>query len=427
MNGTRSRPALWPWLTSVVLWGLAAGVGAAPGALPVPLSIDDVFAIAVRDRAEIAAAHARAEAVAERPAVAGALEDPVLSFSIDHYPFDMPGMAPTFGRYDWSFAVEQRVPLSRVRSHRVAAARAGARLATAQAEVTALDVGRGAQRDFLMLLERRRMAEVLAAQRALTQQLVDAAAGRYASGVGSQTDVLRAESELARVDALRSVLDGQLRAAVAMLNTSLGRGTDDPFPRLVEATDRTAPLPLQTLLDQAVARRPELVAGAAETEQAAAELAVMRSMNLPMGMLRMGRASTMAEGPGAMLMVGVSVPLWRDRQRAAVAEASAMRRMADADLEAMRRMVEGEVAATHAELEAARTRTMLLDTEVAPRSRAAAEAALASYAAGQGTLLAVMESARALWEVRAELVMAETALGLARVDLQRAVGTAEVR
>ena len=50
----------------------------------------------------------------------------------------------------------------------------------------------------------------------------------------------------------------------------------------------------------------------------------MRSMYKPMAMVRVGRASTMAEGPGAMLMIGVSVPIWRERLRSGVAEAKAI-------------------------------------------------------------------------------------------------------
>lgn len=57
-----------------------------------------------------------------------------------------------------------------------------------------------------------------------------------------------------------------------------------------------------------------------------------------------------------------------------------------------------------------------------PRAAVAVESALAGYAAGRGTLVAVIESARALWEAQAELVMVETSIGEAWVKLQRAIG-----
>ena len=109
------------------------------------LQLEDAVSIAVRNRSEVTAANARAEALAARPAILGALEDPMISPSIDHYPFDMPkaqdGMGEGGGgqRYDWSISVEQRFSLSGVRGHRREAARADAERAKALAQNTELD------------------------------------------------------------------------------------------------------------------------------------------------------------------------------------------------------------------------------------------------------------------------------------------------
>ena len=65
-------------------------------------------------------------------------------------------------------------------------------------------------------------------------------------------------------------------------------------------------------------------------------------MYAPMAMVRTGPSYTMADGTGWMVMVGVSIPLWRDKLRAGVNEARAMVDMASADLEAMQRMIRGE-------------------------------------------------------------------------------------
>jgi outer membrane protein TolC len=349
----------------------------------------------------------------------------MVSPSIDHYPFDMMAEEGGGRRYDWSVSVEQRFPLSGVRGHRRAAARADAQRAKALAGSTELDVVLEAQRGFFMLDERRRMLRVLDEQMLLSQQLVSVSSSRYASGTGVQADVLRAEVEVARVQAAQQSLAAQIRAAEAMLNTSLGRPALEPIPQLQHVASREEPLPVPAVVDRALMSRPELVAGAAEIDRAVAEVDVMRSMYKPMATVRVGRASTMAEGPGAMIMIGVSVPIWRERLRAGVAEARAMQRMADADLEAMSRMVEGEAMAAREVVNAARAQALMLETEVMPRARAAIEAALASYASGQNSLVSVIESARALWEVQAEQVMAEAALGEAWAQLDRSMGAVQ--
>jgi outer membrane protein TolC len=70
----------------------------------------------------------------------------------------------------------------------------------AQTETVREDVLLDAARAFLMLEERRDTAHILATQRALASDFVSATSGRYGAGTGSQSDVLRAEVELARLD-----------------------------------------------------------------------------------------------------------------------------------------------------------------------------------------------------------------------------------
>jgi outer membrane protein TolC len=275
-----------------------------------------------------------------------------------------------------------------------------------------------------MLDERRRLQHVLDEQLRLAQQLVSVSSSRYASGTGLQADVLRAEVEVARVRSARQSLAAQIRAAEAMLNASLGRSVQDPVPELQHDARHDEPPAVPATLERALRSRPELIAAAAEVDRASAEIEVMRAMYKPMATVRIGRASTMAEGPGAMLMIGVSVPIWRERLRAGVAEARAMERMANADLEGMRTMVEGEAMAARESVSAARTQVLVLESEVLPRALKATDAALAGYASGQGTLVSVIESARALWEVQSEQVMADSALGEAWAKFERSIGGA---
>jgi outer membrane protein TolC len=328
----------------------------------------------------------------------------------------------SFGRYDWSLSVEQRFPLSRVRSQRARVAAAEAVSAEAAVDSMSLDVMLQAQEAFFMLRGRRLMVAVLERQLALARELVAGAAARYAGGGGLQADVLRAEVEAARVTAERRALAAQVAAAEAMLNVSMGREAGASVGEL----DYRLSLPelpaLADLQETAVENRPELRMGAAQIDRAAAEVDVMRSMYRPMAMVRAGRASTMAEGGGAMLMLGVSVPLWRNRLRAGVDEARAMERMARADLLGMQRMIEGEVAAAYAEAQATRALLTALEADVLPRARSAVDAALAAYAAGQGSLVLVVDASRALWEAESDRLMAESAAGGASIRLELAVG-----
>ena len=214
-----------------VLAVLAAWILSAPLAhpqedpLPEPLRLEQVLRIAREHRAEIVASLARTRAAAERPAIVSALEDPMVSPSIDHLPFTLEGV-------DYSVTIEQRFPLSGIRGNRRRAAEAERERVRAEGDRVVLDVELEAVSAFLMLQERRQIAQILTEQRALSEQFVAAAVARYSAATGTQSEVLRSEIEVSRLDgALRSIA-AEVRAAEAMLNTSLGRTAGLPVPAL---------------------------------------------------------------------------------------------------------------------------------------------------------------------------------------------------
>lgn len=181
--------------------------------LPDPLPLQYVVQRASERRAEVAASRARAQAAAQRPAIVSALEDPMISPSIDHLPFMLDGV-------NASLAIEQRFPLSRVLTHRGDSARAEAARWAADSKRVELNVEYDAASAFFMLQERRGMAAVLVEQRGLAGQMVRSATARYASGTGAQADVLRAEMELARLEAFARAATADVGGAEAMLNAA---------------------------------------------------------------------------------------------------------------------------------------------------------------------------------------------------------------
>jgi outer membrane protein, heavy metal efflux system len=365
----------------VVVLGMAlrpAIVSAQVVELPAPLSLADVVRIASDQRDEMRAARARVRAGEARPAIVSALEDPMIMPSLDHLPFMLGGA-------DVSVVIEQRIPLSGIRRHRRSSALAEVERLRAEAQRTGLDVAAEAAAAFLMLQERRRTTALVAEQLTVARDVVTAANARYAAGTGPQADVLRAEVEVARLESVARALVGETAAAEAMLNASLARDVRAPVPELVSG-EVQAIEPAWATVAAAWPTRPEIAAGRAEIARADAEVRVMRDMFRPMATIRTGPAYTMADGRGWMAMVGVSVPIWRNRLRAGVAEAEAMRAMSEADLRAMARMIEGEAACRAACASAGPpVRTPGGDPQrgASSRARMTIEPAVAAYAAGQ--------------------------------------------
>ena len=381
------------------------------------LTLQETVRLAGERRDEIRAARFRIRGAEARPRIVSALADPMLAPAIDHKPFMMSGA-------DISLTLEQQIPLSGIRGHRRAAAEADLARITADANRTTLDVELQAASAFLMLQERRRTAALLVEQIAFARDVVAAANARYANGTTPQSDVLRAELEVSRLEAAAGALASEVRGAEAMLNASLARPVDTVIPPL-ELLVVAGVIPSWVLVQRALASRPELVAGRAEIARADADVLVMRDMYRPMATVRSGVASTMAEGRGWMTMVGISLPIWRTRLRSGVIEAQAMRSMSAADLQAMTRMIEGEAAAAVNQLQAWRDRQVALRGNVLPRARMAIAPVVAGYAAGRLPLVSVIEAVQALWSVQSALISADAEVGLAVVRLGRALGSYE--
>jgi outer membrane protein TolC len=413
LTGLRVALLLTVWATT---WPTAAAAQTTP-VLPSPLSLGDVIRLASERRDEIQAARARIRAGEARPTIVSALEDPMISPSLDHLPFMLGGA-------DVSFTIEQQIPLSGIRGHRRASALADVDRLRAEASRTTLDVGIQAANAFLMVQERRRTEALVSEQLSFARDVVSAANARYASGTAPQSDVLRAEVEVARLNALARALVSEVRGAEAMLNTSLALDVEGSVPALASLAFAQPP-PSWSVIKAALTSRPELIAGRAEIVRAEADVQVMRDMFRPMATIRTGPAYTMAEGRGWMAMVGISLPIWRDKLHAGVAEAQAMRAMSEADLRAMTRMIEGDAAVAINQLQATRDRQAALTADVLPRARMAIEPAVAGYTSGQLPLVSVIEAVQALWLVQADLIAADTELGLAWARLGRAIGSYE--
>jgi len=387
--------------------------------LPSPLKPDAVLKYAAEHRAEITAAKARATAAAEVPKQVRALPDPMVMVSIDHLPVKLDGISA-------SFVVQQEFPLSRVLGARERAATADASAATAQVAATKLDVEYQALAAYLMVVEAQRMIVVLDDQVAVAKQVVAVSQARLSASQGASVDVLRAQLDVVRLEGERTALDADLKAAASMLEAALGRPVKGEPPVCELTLPPADPPSLVELVKKAVVNRPELAAMKASVARASAEVDVMQSMYSPMVFVRAGGAYTMMEGAGFMLMVGVSVPLWREKLSAGVSEAKAMAVMADADVAAMSKMVEGDVGGARQGVIAARTRLTTVRDKVLPLSRSVLSLTIATYAAGQLPLISVLDAVKAVRDARMEEVTAEVKAAGAWARLGRAIGAVKV-
>jgi outer membrane protein TolC len=388
-------------------------------ALPDPLTAPDVITIARKQRKEILAARERARAAWEGSRAEGKLPDPMLMTNLDHLPIPIMGA-------DFSAMWQQEVPLSGELGARVRRAEAVARMRDAEVKTAELEVELSALRAFFMLVEEQAMRAVVAEQLELAQSIEKVVEARLAAGAANPSDAVRAGLDRVRLETELETFDSRTRAADAMLDAALGRRPDSTIRRTELRLREGAPEGAGPVARTAIASRPEVTVMRRKIHAAEEDVEVMRNMRAPMGVFGLGGAYTMAEGPGLMATVGVSLPIWVDKYDSRIDEAKAMVAMERADLAGMLLMVEGEAVAAREQVEAAQIRERSIRTRLLPQATTTFETVLASYASGQVPVVSVLEALAMLRMLQMEHVQSRTALALRWAELGRQVGRSEL-
>lgn len=254
----------------------------------------------------------------------------------------------------------------------------------------------------------------------------------YAAGEGSQSDVLRAGVEVARMEAELEKMAAMRTAAAGRLNAVLDRPGDAPV-----AAPVFDPLPLElpgsdTLRAWAEQYRPMLSAGRTEVEQARTRLRLARreiwpdlAVGVQYGQRRASADDMSSGGTERMgsVMLGFTVPVFaKQRQLRMREEASAMERMAAAELSTMRADVDARIIELVAELDRARTLIGLYRTQVLPQAAATVESALSSYRVGRVDFMTLVDAQMTRNEYEQELAALFAGYGTAAAELEMTIG-----
>lgn len=250
-------------------------VGLASLAQAEPLTFTAALELAERQSPKLAATAAQIDAARSAAIPTGALPDPKVFAGIDNFPVS----GPDAGRLQADFmtmqkiGVMQDVPNADKRRAREAVAAAGVDVAEAQRRVERLAVRREAAIAWLDIYYLQRKEELFAAldrENAILAQTVKA---QIASGRAQAADAVAPQQEAAQIADRRDDLASALTQARSRLRQFVGSAADgalagDPPSLSVDAQHLRGHLHLH----------PELLAFAAETRKAEAEVSEAQSM-----------------------------------------------------------------------------------------------------------------------------------------------------
>lgn len=421
---------------------IICGVAAAFAALAAPLTAqNDTLTLAravalARDASpRLAAARAGVRAAGARIAPAGAWSDPQLQLGLMNRPLS--GMADPMTMNQ--VTVMQMVPVNGMLGLRRRVARADSARVAAGSDGTVLAVERDVRARYWELYHVDQALDVMAHTTAVLRELSSVATAMYAVGSVPQSDVVRSQAALTRMQQEIEEMRLQRVRAAAALNAAMGRPADAPIALTAQHPDTahhaalrplaTAPLPpLAALMQWADSNSPELAAGRAMVTGARAGQALARRMiwpELSLGLSYAQRSPVAGMGGDDMVsaMVGFSVPLFAgSRQLRMREEAGYMREQAESELAAMRLELQSMVLGMREEAETARRLLERVAGTLIPQAVSAYEAALAAYRVGQVDFMTVLDARMELLNYQHDVHRYEAMYGAAVAEVDRLTG-----
>ena len=245
---------------------------------------------------------------------------------------------------------------------------------------------------------------------------------REEEGEGSRFDRLRAEREVAEVDADLALAGIDRRQAQARLAAFFAEGTDpDGLTAAGGLDDYPIPAPAAGRLSEG---RPEYRALGLEAERWGAEERAARRLRLPSaqvtgGLKRSGALGSIATG--FVLGASVSVPLF-NRGQAQAARAAAARARLEAERRTLAARIAAEVHAASAAAAGARELADRYRADSVSRADELVAIATAAYEEGEFGILELLDAHRVSLSAKLRSLELSAAARRAAVELDRAAG-----
>lgn len=230
-------------------------------------------------------------------------------------------------------------------------------------------------------------------------------------------DVLRAQIEQERLTTEIVNLEDSRNPLLAQFKAALGLTHEQPAPPVPQQFESTSlDLTSEQLFATALARNPRLKAMEAEVRRADAAIRLAYKARVPdfaIGLEADAKASPVIYTP----QVGITLPIWRDKIAAQIAEAQAGKRAAEARLTGEQIILAVDFAEKSFMFRESSRNLELLQQRLLPKARQSLEVAQTGYTGGRVDFLNVLDAERTLLEFQLAEVEARVQRELALAEL----------
>jgi cobalt-zinc-cadmium efflux system outer membrane protein len=387
---------------------------------PAELDVNWLVAEVLARNPDIRSAVAAWRAAAQRYPQEIALDDPMFGYMLGPGSWGDPTVSSAY-----AVQASQKLPWPGKRDLR-------GNMAQAQANAKYFDVGEerlriaeAARMAFYDYFMANRQLAVLDDSGKLLKSFREVATSRYEAAQVEQQDVLLAEVELAQLERRRLELNRQVRVAQARINTLLLVPADAPLPAPPADLPLRASVPsADELRSLALSQRPELAAQEARIRAERYSWQLACKEYYP-DVEVLARYDTFWQEAPLRSMVGMNLnmPLYKEKRRAAAAEARARLAREQATLDARVAEISFEAEQARQQVLESQQSLAVYQKSLLPAAQQSIESARASYMNGRLDFLRLVESQRQLLSLREEYFakLAEYHQRLAALD--RALGS----
>jgi cobalt-zinc-cadmium efflux system outer membrane protein len=385
------------------------------------LSQGDVVSTVLRENPTIKAARAKWEAMKKRVPQARAWEDPMAGVDVERAGttrFD------TFSDAEWMIA--QQIPISGKNLSRGRAASAEAAANFEELRRVELDAISRARAAYFRLASAYAQLAITRESQDLLSQFADISRVKYEAGIQSQSDVLLAQTDLARLLQTVADLEREISDQRSALNVLMNRPPQSSLGQPAPLSFKPLHISAETARALALARRPEIARAQHAITAEESRLQLARRLWIPDPQFRVearqfnGRSGIQEYDTG----VFVNVP-WVNfgKYSAGVSEAQKSVEMAQHQLEAVRTETMGLVQDQLKKIETAARNYELFNGKIVPLARQAIESTRAGYESDKTSFLELITAQRALQEAQSSALNQLAAHQVAIAELRAIIGS----
>ncbi|MFG0316094.1 MAG: TolC family protein [Planctomycetota bacterium JB042] len=397
-----------------------------------PLTLAELQEAAIRRHPGLTATFHRYRAALQRIVLDGALDDPRVQFGVF-----LESVETRVGSQEWKAGVSQAFPFWGKRDLRAEIALHDAHQLREQLVEERLRIAKGVASAYWNLFDLETAIDVTERQVDLLDRLSESIEARFLSGTTPKADYLSILMEIDRRESERRNLGRRRVDAIAALNASLDRAPDAPLAVRFPAPDEVAASAVDaaTLVERARDFGPVKVqAHRVLRQDAAVALAELgwypdfsvgldyigtKALDVPAGMSVSGNG----DDP-TILGVGLNLPIWWDKNEAAIERAEQLLEAERASRRSLIRDAERRaVAAVQRSLESEEDRALYVE-RLLPRAEEKLELSEQDYVGGLVDLDRLIAAEREVLELRLLAVRALADRETALVELDYLTGGA---